>query len=229
MTDYHQQRFPNEDHNYRVARNALLSKEIELRKYIAEVAALRQQLPLGGKLKEDYIFDQGATDLNDHNFVKPLRFTELFEADKNSLVVYSFMYGPNANSPCPMCTSLLDSLNGNAASIQERVNMVVVAKASIQKIRAWARQRGWDKLRLLSSENNQFNLDYFSENADGEQWPNINVFRKTSDGIYHFYNSELFFVAPEEGQDPRHVDSIWPLWNVFDFTPDGRGTDWYPG
>jgi predicted dithiol-disulfide oxidoreductase (DUF899 family) len=46
--------------------------------------------------------------------------------------------------------------------------------------------------------------------------------------VRHFYNTELLFVPPEKGQDGRHVDLIWPLWNIFDLTPEGRGSTWHP-
>ncbi len=228
MSEFHSKQFPGESTAYRQARDELLQMEIDLRKRTEEVAAKRRALPRGGKLKENYIFDEGARDLSDRETVKQVHFSELFEDGKNSLIVYSFMYGPDWEKPCPMCNSLLDSLNGNVIDAQQRINLAVVAKAPIQKTRSWARERGWDKLRLLSSANNTYNLNYFAENDKGDQLPDINVFRKTDDGIFHFYNAELFFVGPDEGQDPRHADAIWPLWNLLDMTPEGRSADWYP-
>ncbi len=151
----------------------------------------------------------------------------LFAPGKNSLVVYGFMYAPGGD-PCPMCSAFLDSLNGNAVHIAQRVNLAVVAKAPIGTIRDWARARGWNNLRLLSSGGNSFNADYLAEAPNGSQWPIVNVFHKDDDGIHHRYASELFYASPEEGQHPRHVDLLWPLWNILDLTPDGRGTDWYP-
>ncbi|MGH9822931.1 MAG: DUF899 family protein [Blastocatellia bacterium] len=108
------------------------------------------------------------------------------------------------------------------------INFVVIAKSPIQKLDNWARGRGWDKLRLLSAANNAFNRDYFAENDKGDQLPSLNVFQKTPDGIFHFYHSELLYVPSEKGQDGRHVDLIWPIWNVLDYTPGGRGSSWYP-
>jgi len=138
------------------------------------------------------------------------------------------MYRPDADAPCPMCTAFLDSLNANAQHIAQHANLAVVAKAPIAMIRAWARQRGWHNLRLLSSGDNSYNTDYFGEGPDGAQWPSLNVLRKTADGIHHTWCSELFFAGAEEGQHPRHVDMLWPLWNVLDLTPDGRPQDWFP-
>ena len=197
MGKYHKKQFPGESSEYRKARDELLEAEIDLRKRLEDIAAMRRKLPAGGKLKQDYVFEEGASDIADQETVKKTRFSELFEEGKNSLVIYSFMYGPDAKNPCPMCTSLLDSLDGNASQIQDRVNLVVVAKAPIQKIRRWAAKRGWKNLRLLSSANNTFNLDYFAETPEGDQLPDINVFCKTDEGIFHFYNAELFFVPPE--------------------------------
>jgi len=228
MGKYHAKKIPGETEEYRKARDELLEMEIALRNRLEEVAQLRRQLPFGGKLKENYVFDEGAADLSDLAMVKQTRFSELFAPGKNSLIIYSFMYAPEADKPCPMCTSILDGLNGNAPHMLDRVNFVVVAKAPIQKIRRWALARGWQNLRLLSSGKNAYNTDYFAEDSPSQQLPALNVFTKTDEGIYHFYNTELLYVPPEKGQNPRHVDLIWPLWNLFDLTPEGRGTNWFP-
>ena len=105
---------------------------------------------------------------------------------------------------------------------------MVVAKLPIQRIRNVARERGWKNLHLLSSEGNTYNHDYQGENATGDQTPALNVFTRRDGKIYHTYNTELMFTVGEPGQDPRHVDLIWPIWNLLDFTPEGRGTDWRP-
>jgi predicted dithiol-disulfide oxidoreductase (DUF899 family) len=228
MGKFHQKQFPGEGEAYRKARDELLQMEIDLRKRIEEVAAFRRTLPLGGKLKDEYVFEEGAVDLADQVTVKQTRFSELFAKGKQSLIIYSFMYAPEADKPCPMCTSILDGLNGNSPHVNNRVNFAVIAKAPIQKIRSWALSRGWKNLRLLSSLKNTYNADYFAENSEGSQLPALNVFQKTAEGIYHFYNTELLYVPPEKGQNPRHVDLIWPLWNLFDLTPEGRGTSWFP-
>jgi predicted dithiol-disulfide oxidoreductase (DUF899 family) len=224
----HSKRFPGESETYRKARDELLEAEMKLRKQLEEVAALRRQLPRGGKVKEDYLLDEGAPDLSDQSTVRQTRLSELFEARKNSLIIYSFMFAPDSEKPCPMCTSILDGINGTAPHVGDRVNLAVVAKASIDKIRDWARGRGWKNLRLLSSGKNTYNKDYFAEGDPFGQMPAINVFQKTPEGVYHFYNAELFYASSEPGQHPRHADLIWPLWNLFDLTPEGRGTNWYP-
>lgn len=224
----HSTRFPGETPAYREARDKLLQAEMALRRQLEDVAALRRQLPLGGPVPEDYVFSEGATDLGDSQTVKHVRMSELFEPGKNTLVIYSYMFGPNMKSPCTSCTSILDGLNGTAPHVRQRVNFVVVAKSPIQRIRELARGRGWNNLRLLSSEGSTYNHDYHGETAKGDQIPSLNVFTRREGKIHHFYNTELLFAPKEKGMDGRHVDLIWPLWNLLDFTPEGRGTDWYP-
>ena len=227
MGQFHRQHLPNETEDYRAARDRLLAAEKDLRVQVEKVAALRRKLPRGGLLKEDYVFEEGGRDLSDSTTVTRTRLSELFAPGKDSLVVYGFMYAPDGK-PCPMCNAFLDGLDGNAVHIAQRTNLAVVAKASIGQIRDWARGRGWHNLRLLSSGGCSYNSDYLAETPEGEQQPIVNVFQKTEDGICHRYASELFFLPSEPGQNPRHIDNLWPLWNLLDLTPEGRGADWYP-
>ena len=138
------------------------------------------------------------------------------------------MYGPNEKSPCVMCNSIIDGLNGMIFHANQRTNFVMTAKAPINKINDWGKSRDWKNVRILSSFNNTYNTDYFGEDEKGFQLPMLNVFQKTAKGITHFYGTELLYTSAIEGQNSRHVDSIWPLWNLFDLIPEGRGTDWYP-
>jgi predicted dithiol-disulfide oxidoreductase (DUF899 family) len=223
----HQERFPGESSTYRAARNNLLKAEMELRKKIESVAALRRKLPPGGPVPEDYEFEEGAADIADTETARRVKMSELFQRDA-SLVVYSYMYGPAMAKACPMCTCMLDSLDRAVAHAGQRINVVVVAKSPIQRIRAIARERGWRNLRLLSSAGNSYNRDYRGEDKKGSQTPALNVFTRKGGRIHHTWCTELMFAPSEPGQHPRHVDAIWPLWNLFDYTPDGRGTDWYP-
>ncbi len=228
MGRFHDKQFPGENQEYRQARDELLNMEIDLRQRIEEVAVVRRRLPPGGPLQQDYVFEEGGADLADKTTVKQTKFFELFESGKDSLIVYSFMYAPDADEPCPMCTAILDSFNANAPHVTERINFAVVAKSPVHKIRAWARMRGWDRLRLLSSGDNSYNADYFAESPEWGQMPAINVFMKDQRGIHHFYNTELLYASSAEGQHPRHADLVWPLWQLFDLTPEGRGIDWFP-
>jgi len=229
----HAQRFPGESASYRDARNQLLEAEVALRRSIEEVAALRRKLPLGGELPEDYVFEEGAAALGDAITAHKTRLSELFSLGqdspgKDTLVIYSYMFGPNMPDPCVSCTSILDGLNGSAPHIRQRVNFAVAAKSPLARIREVARGRGWNNLRLLSSAGNTYNRDYHGENAKGDQMPSLNVFVRRDGKIHHSYHTELLFAPQEPGMDGRHVDMIWPIWNLFDYTPEGRGTDWYP-
>jgi predicted dithiol-disulfide oxidoreductase (DUF899 family) len=224
----HSQRFPGESAKYRAARDALLTAELNLRRELEKVAAMRRELPPGGLVPQDYAFEDGSADPDDIESVRTVRMSELFVRPDASLVVYSFMYGPDMAKACPMCTAMLDSLDGAAPHATQRINLVVVAKSPIQRIRAYARERGWRNLRLLSSANNTYNRDYHGEDDKGAQWPALNVFARHGRNIHHSFCTELLFAPGEPGQDGRHVDLIWPLWNLFDFTPQGRGTDWRP-
>jgi len=216
-------RYPNESDKYREARSKLLDAEIELRRQLESVAALRRKLPLGGKLKEDYAFEE----MHEGQKIVQTKFSQLFDPKKNTLITYSFMLPDKSGKPCPACTSILDGLNGSAPHIRDKVNFAVVAKGPIKELMQWAQERGWNNLRLLSSAKNNFNRDYFSENADGNQHPLLNVFAKNTEGIFHFYGTESYFAPADKDQDPRHVDLIWPIWQMLDYTPEGRG-HWGP-
>ncbi|MGE0810946.1 MAG: DUF899 family protein [Immundisolibacter sp.] len=221
MGTLHDRHFPNESATYRSARDALLKAEAALREQTEAVAALRRALPPGGALPDDYCFTQAVDE-------RSVRFSELFRAGQDTLVVYSYMYGPTANAPCPLCSSMLDSLDGAAPHIGQHLSLAVVAKAPAPRLAAVARQRGWRHLRLLSSAGTTYNADYLAEDAAGNPWPMLNVFRKTAAGIHHTWGSELFYAARAPGQHTRHVDSLWPLWNALDLTPAGRHPTWLP-
>jgi predicted dithiol-disulfide oxidoreductase (DUF899 family) len=211
-----QVRFPNESAQYRRSRDVLLTAEIALRRQIEAVAQLRRGLPLGGEVPEDYIFQE---DEDAH----PVRLSELF-AGKPTLIAYSFMFGPKDDA-CPNCTSILDALDGEARHVNQRASLVVIAKSPIDRIRAFAKERGWRGLRLLSSSTNGCNLDYHGEDAKGKQMATLNVFTHKGGVVRHTYATEMQWAPFDPGQDPRHVDAIWPMWSLLDFTPDGRGDD----
>lgn len=210
-------KFPDEDRKYRAARDKLLRAEMDLRKRIEAVAAMRRKLPAGGKVPQDYVFESEEG---------PTRLSELFRKG-NALVAYSLMYGPKMKRACPSCTSILDSLDGAARHLAQVTNVVVIAKSPLARVQEHARSRGWRHLKLLSSEKNSYNRDYGAEAPDGSQMPMVNVFRKNG-AVRHFWGSELLYARTDAGQEPRHADLIWPLWNVLDLTPEGRGKDWYP-
>jgi predicted dithiol-disulfide oxidoreductase (DUF899 family) len=221
-------RFPGESPAYRKARDELLAAELELGRRQEEVAALRRKLPLGGEVADDYVFEEGAVDLTDDGNVRHVKLSELFEGKKDTLALYSFMYGPQMEQPCPMCTSFLDSLDRTAPHATQRINLVIAAKSPIQRIRTFARGRGWTSFRLVSTDGTSYNRDYHGETDEGAQMPTMNVFVRRDGKIHHFWSSEALFADHPKGEDSRHIDSMWPLWNLFDLTPEGRGSDWYP-
>jgi predicted dithiol-disulfide oxidoreductase (DUF899 family) len=219
----HAVRFPGETRAYRAARDGLLRAEVDLRRRIEAVAALRRRLPLGGPVPEDYVFEEISS-----AEVRRVKLSELFAPGKKSLAVYSFMYGPNMAHACPLCTSMLDSLDGAAAHLAQRISLAVVAKSPIARLHEFARSRGWRNLRLVSSAGNSYNADYHGETPQGAQLPMLNIFALHGGRVRHTYATELLFMPVDKGQSPRHVDSIWPLWNVLDYTREGRGASWYP-
>lgn len=210
--------FPGETDAYRAARAELLKHEVALRGQIETVARMRRALPDGGKVSTEYVFtapDGVRVALGD-----------LFTRDSGTLMLYSLMFRPDADDPCPMCVSMLDGLDGQAEHVGQRVDLAIVAAATPRQLADLSARRGWDRLRLLSTQGTSYQVDYHAETPEGAQLPMMNVFRKTADGIRHFWGSEGFFA--DVGGQPRHVDLIWPLWNMLDLTPDGRGDDWYP-
>jgi predicted dithiol-disulfide oxidoreductase (DUF899 family) len=232
--------FPGESATYRAARDRLLEQEIELRRTMEAVAAARRLLPPGGAIPDNYVFEgagTGGTPIQ-------VRLSDLFEAGKDSLVIYSFMFprdpedlapGPTtgqtallplAEGPCPTCVAMIDQLEGAAEHLVQRINLAVVAKTSPQRLLTFAEERGWRRLRFLSSATTTFNRDYHAETSEGAQRPMLTVFHRDGDTIRHFWSSELFYAPTDPGQDPRHVGTLEPLWNMFDLTPEGRPDNW---
>ncbi|HEY8773770.1 MAG TPA: DUF899 family protein [Gaiellaceae bacterium] len=232
--------YPGESAEYRAARDRLLEQEIELRRAMEAVASARRELPPGGAVPEDYVFSGAGADGSPTD----LRLSELFAPGKSSLVIYSFMFPrdpgdarpgpasgqtarlPLAEGPCPSCVALLDQLEGAAEHAAQHLNLVVVAKASLPRILAFAGERGWHRLRLLSSAGNTYNRDYLAETAEEHQRPMLNVFHRDGETIRHFWGSELFYAPTDHGQDPRHIGTLEPVWNLLDLIPEGRPADW---
>jgi len=232
--------FPGESSEYRAARERLLEQEIGLRRAVEAVASARRALP-PGSVVEDYVFQGAGTD-----GITPsdVRLSTLFASGKDSLVIYSFMFprdpgdkrpGPASGEtalltleegPCPSCVAFLDQLEGAAEHASQHINLAVVAKAPLARILTFARERGWRRLRLLSSGGNTYNRDYLAETDEGAQRPMLNVFHRDDGVIRHFWGSELFYAPADPGQDPRHVGTLEPLWNIFDLTAEGRPSHW---
>jgi predicted dithiol-disulfide oxidoreductase (DUF899 family) len=224
----HTVRFPGETDEFRLARNELLEAEIDLRRRTEAVAAQRRSLPLGGEVPTDYGFEESSGE----GATRTVRLSELFEDGKDTLVLYSFMFLPGETGPldnaCPACTSIIDAVDGQAPHLTQLINLAVAAKVPIEQFREHARTRGWRNIRLLSAANTTYNRDYHTETPDGSQRPIATVFIRREEKIHHFWSSELAFAPADPSQHPRHVDFMWPLWNILDLTPEGRGSGWHP-
>ena len=218
---YRQTNLPNESLEYLAKREEVRLAEIELLNAREKVAALRRELPKGATI-QDYEFLEGPTSLDDGDEpASKMRLSELFSAPDRSLVIYHFMYGKKQTSACPMCTAWIDGYNGVAPHIAQNVDFAIVAAADLPTLRAYARNRGWDKLRLLSAGESTFKYDLGSEDSDGGQDSTISVFTRDSDGtLRHFYSGH-----PWLGEDikERGIDELIPVWNMLDLTPQGRG------
>jgi predicted dithiol-disulfide oxidoreductase (DUF899 family) len=221
---YRQTNLSNESPEYLAKREELRLAEIELMKQRERCAELRRGLPKGATIR-DYEFLEGPAFLDEGDEpVRKVRLSELFTAPDRSLVIYQFMYGKKQTSPCPMCTAWIDSWNGVAHHLAQNADMAIVAAAEPATLRAFARTRGWDKLRLLSAGDSTFKYDLGSEDREGHQDSTISVFTRDSDGtLRHFYS-----VHPRLAEDiqERGIDEYNPIWNVLDLTPQGRGS-WY--
>jgi len=204
-----ERRFPNEGQAYRDARAALLKDEQELVDKVKAVAEKRRELPLGGKLKEDYVFRRAG----EGKVGQPVKFSELF-GDHDTLLFYSFMFGPSWDKPCPSCTSLVDAFDRAWYSVTRDAAFAAIAKAPAERIAAWAKERGWSQIELVSGFESPFQADYRCQGEnDDMQWPVMHVFTKRGGEIFHFWATETM---------SNHVDTVWPYWNLMDFTPEGR-------
>jgi predicted dithiol-disulfide oxidoreductase (DUF899 family) len=208
--------FPNESTEYRRARNALLVEELDLRRAIERVASFRRALPGGGEIPKDFEFsgEKGT-----------IRFSDLF-GDKDTLLVYSMMYGAKRKGPCPMCTSFLNSWNGTAMNLRQRVAVVVTARSPIERLAEYKTQRGYASLPFVCDSSGEYTRTYV--NADDADVPGFSVFIKRDGKSFHFYSGEMSGEMADPGQDPRGAPDLDPLWLMLDMTPGGRGTTWYP-
>lgn len=216
LADTNKTHFPNETAEYRAARNALLIEEIKLRRQLEHVAAHRRALPPGGEIPQDFAF---ASETG------PARLSNLF-GNKNTLMIYSMMFGPQRKSPCPSCTSFLSSFNGTAVNLRERVAIAVSARSPIERLKEYKQQRGFANLPFVSDSSGDYTRIYV--NAEDADVPGFSVFTRDNGTIRHFYTNEMSSEMADPGQDPRGAPDLDPLWSMLDWAPEGRGTDWYP-
>jgi predicted dithiol-disulfide oxidoreductase (DUF899 family) len=208
--------FPNESPEYRQARNAVLAEEVELRRHIERVAALRRALPLGGGIPEDYTFEgrDGA-----------VRISQLF-GDKDTLVIYSMMFGPERERAYPMCTAMLTSWEGTARNLRERVALAVTARSPIERLLEFKKERGWQNLQIYSDSKGDYTRAYVT--ADDGDVPGLNIFTRSDGTVRHFWSGGMISEMADPGQDPRGAPDVDHLWTILDLTPAGRGAIWYP-
>lgn len=211
-------RQPNESAEYRRARQALLAEEIELRRHIERVAEQRRALPAGGEVTKEYRFEGPDG---------PVSLEELF-GDKQTLVIYSYMFGPQRQRPCPMCTSMLSALDGEIPDIRQQTAFAVVARSPIERLLAFKQERGWHHLPLYSDLSDEYSRDYRALGKDDSDDAAYNVFTRRDGKIRHFWSAEMGPETADPGQDPRGAPDFMPLWTVLDTTPDGRPASWYP-
>lgn len=236
--DFPRMALPNESPEYREARNVLLDAEIALRRQTEAVAAMRRTLPPGGEVPEDFVFERIGADFRPEQ----VRMSELF-GEFPSILIYSYMFGPERDSPCPGCTHLLDCIEGAARHVPQRAPLYVVANSPIARLAAWAHARGWNHLELLSTADSDYSAHYYGNTAaltpamreqrgyrEDENWdePMLNVFRRDGDTIRHFWGSELVFAPEDPGEDHRGLDFADAVWGLLDTTPEGRGDTFFP-
>jgi predicted dithiol-disulfide oxidoreductase (DUF899 family) len=212
-------KFANESSDYSRARTELLAQEIETRRHLSRLAAQRRDLPPGPVVDKDYRFkDANGNDIG---------LADLFGAH-DTLVTYFWMYGPERERPCPMCTNFLGGANGNATDVKQRAAFKILGRSPVERQQAFALERGWRDLDFVQTVGDDYARDLGLLDDQGYEYPGFTVYRKKGEEVRVFYSAEMPADAADPGEDPRGAVDIAPLWNILDMTPEGRGTDWYP-
>jgi predicted dithiol-disulfide oxidoreductase (DUF899 family) len=210
--------YPNDSEQYRNARTALLEQEIELRRQIQRVAELRRELPLGGEARDYRFLDENG---------KEVGLADLF-GRHDTLFTYFWMYGPERERPCPMCTSFVGSLDVPAIDIEQRIAVAILGRSPVARQLAFARERGWHNLKFYQTIGDDFAKDYRALAPDGSEWASVDVWVRQGGKVHHFWGGEGGLETADPGFDPHLAPDPTPLWTILDLTPGGRGTDWYP-
>ena len=225
--------FPNESAEYRTARNKLLEAEVALRRQLEEVAAQRRELPLGGVIAEDFVFER----IGENEHPEVVKLSELF-GKYPSILLYSFMYGPERDEPCTGCTHTLDGLDGSVFHADQRFPTYIVAKSPIARLQALAAHAAGEisscfpppvtttttiiSATLQSSEQTCALLVDTRQAKTGTS--RCTTFSKDADGtVRHFWGSEMLYVQEEPGQNHRAGDLVDPVWGLRDMMLEGRG------
>jgi predicted dithiol-disulfide oxidoreductase (DUF899 family) len=211
--------FKSESDEYRAARTALLAEEIEFRRHMTRLVAQRQALPPGPIVDKEYRFkDTNGADVS---------LLDLF-GNKATLVTYFWMFGPQRERPCPMCTNWLGGVNGNAMDIEQRVALKIIGRRPVAQQLAFAQERGWHHLDFVQTIGEDYAKDLNLVRDDGSEWAGLHIYKRDGDKVRLFWMSEMANEMADPGQDPRDAPDIAPLWSILDLTPEGRGKDWYP-
>lgn len=211
--------FPGESAAYADARRRLLAEEIDFRRHMTRLGEQRRALPPGPAIEAPYRF-RDADGLE-------LGLADLF-GDHDTLITYFWMYGPQRQRPCPMCTNWLGSVNGNAADVKQRAALKILGRSSVARQRAFAYERGWRDLDFVETIGDEYARDLGVLTPEGDEYPALVVYRKDGADVRLFYAAEMPAEAADPGQDPRTAPDIAALWSLLDLTPEGRGADWYP-
>lgn len=211
--------FPGASPEYTAARQALLAGEIELRRHATRVAEQRRALPAGPVITKNYRFkDEQAFEVG---------LADLF-GEKDTLVTYFWMFGPQRERPCPMCTNWLGSVNGNAADVKQRVALKIMGRSPVARQYAFAQERGWRDLNFVQTVGDDWARDLGILTPEGDEYPALLVLKRNGSEVRLHWSSGMTREMADPGQDPRDSPDIASLWSLLDLTPAGRGTDWYP-
>jgi predicted dithiol-disulfide oxidoreductase (DUF899 family) len=211
--------FPGASEAYRKAREALYAEEIEFRRHMTRLSEQRRALPPGPVIEKDYRFkDANGEDL---------RLIDLF-GKHDALVTYFWMFGPQRERPCPMCTNWLGAVNGNAADIKQRVALKVIGRSPVPRQIAFAQERGWHDLDFVQTVGDDYARDIGVLKDDGSEWAAIIVFKRDGRKARLFWSAGMTPEMADPGEDPRQAPDVASLWSILDWTPDGRGKGWYP-
>jgi predicted dithiol-disulfide oxidoreductase (DUF899 family) len=211
--------FPHESDAYARAREALLAEEIEFRRHLTRLSEIRLALPPGPIVSTNYRFrDETGADVG---------LLELF-GQRDTLITYFWMYGPQRQRPCPMCTNWLGGVNGNASDVKQRAALKILGRSPVERQKAFAAERGWRDLDFVQTIGDDYARDLGILTPEQDEFPALVVYRKDGKQVRVFYAAEMPLAAADPDQDPRTAPDIAPLWNLLDLTPEGRGKSWYP-
>ncbi|MET0272474.1 MAG: DUF899 family protein [Phenylobacterium sp.] len=211
--------FAGESAAYAAARQALLAEEIEFRRHMTRLVEQRRALPDGPVVETNYRFkDANGGDVG---------LLDLF-GDKDTLVSYFWMFGPQRERPCPMCTNWLGSVAGNAADLKQRVSLKILGRSPVPRQVAFGLERGWRDLDFVQTVGDDYARDLGVLDDKGNEGAALVVYRRDGDRVRLFWSSGMDTEMADPGQDPRDAPDIAALWSILDLTPEGRGADWYP-